>query len=97
MPNAFTPNGDDINDVFYINYTEDCIISDFEMTIFDRWGRVVYTAESISKEQAWDGTFEGRELKQGVYMYKIQLKMTSVNNREKPKLIQRQGTVVLLR
>lgn len=97
VPNAFTPNGDGINDVFYITNSEDCIITNVEMTIFDRWGRVVYTADNLRKEEAWDGTFEGKTLKQGVYMYKIQLNMRSVNNRTEPKLIQRQGTVVLLR
>lgn len=54
VPNAFTPNGDGINDGFIatgIGYT------DYDMWILDRWGRKIY--HSTDKKVAWDGTYFG--------------------------------------
>ncbi|MGZ4086575.1 MAG: PKD domain-containing protein, partial [Bacteroidia bacterium] len=55
VPNAFTPNGDGLNDVFY---AKGFGITKFEMQIFDRWGEVVFSSEDINS--AWDGKFQGR-------------------------------------
>ncbi len=68
IPNAFTPNGDGINDVFIPN---GMFISGFEMLIFDRWGNLVYKTEDISKP--WNGSVKnGSEAaQQDVYIYYI--------------------------
>lgn len=72
-PNAFTPNGDGINDLFQVTGTG--IISDgFEMWIYDRWGNLIYSTNDISK--AWDGKTKSgsEEIMQDVYVWKINLK-----------------------
>jgi gliding motility-associated-like protein len=65
FPNAFTPDGDGINEVFGpgVRYIEQ-----FEMTIFDRWGQVVYETEEVTKP--WDGRIDGTEAPTGVYVFK---------------------------
>lgn len=66
FPNAFTPDGDGINDVFgpVGHYIED-----FEMTIFDRWGSEVFTTRDMTVP--WDGRVRGTSRAvNGVYVYK---------------------------
>jgi gliding motility-associated-like protein len=55
-PNAFTPNADGINDIFYV-YGEGIQQSNFELFIFDRWGNQIFFSEDITK--GWDGTVLG--------------------------------------
>jgi gliding motility-associated-like protein len=67
VPNAFTPNGDGINDMFFAQGVR---IDTFRLTIFDRWGMRLYTSDDIQK--GWDGTHLNRPLPQGVYVYHIE-------------------------
>lgn len=69
VPNAFTPDGDGTNDVFMAKGTH---IQEFQLLIFDRWGTVVYKTDNLMS--GWDGTVNGNEAKQDVYVYKIQYK-----------------------
>jgi gliding motility-associated-like protein len=66
-PNAFTPDGDGRNDRFYIRAQG---VEEFELSIFDRSGRLVFKTERI--EEGWDGTVQGsgEELPQGAYVYR---------------------------
>ncbi|MCL6258722.1 gliding motility-associated C-terminal domain-containing protein [Aquiflexum sp. TKW24L] len=67
VPNAFTPNGDGLNDTFIPKMRG---IEDFELHIFNKWGELVYSA--FSKEDAgWDGTLRGTMSPNGNYVYKI--------------------------
>jgi gliding motility-associated-like protein len=69
IPNAFTPDGDGINDIFEAKGNG---ISGFEMQVFDRWGGVVF--ESSNLELGWDGTnFSGDPTDNGIYMYHVAL------------------------
>ncbi len=54
IPTSFTPNGDGINDLFGV---EGANVVDFEMWIFDRWGKQVF--HSIDPEQKWNGSHQG--------------------------------------
>jgi gliding motility-associated-like protein len=63
IPNSFTPNGDGINDVFRASATE---VSDFHMTIFNRWGQLLY--ESYSINNGWDGRFNNETVQQDTYV-----------------------------
>jgi gliding motility-associated-like protein len=76
IPNAFTPNGDGDNDVFYAKGE---YINDFEMRIFDRWGNMIYYADNITKP--WNGKKNnvGEVQQQDVYVYQITIK----DNKEK--------------
>jgi gliding motility-associated-like protein len=66
VPNAFTPNGDEINDHFNITTR---LVTDIEITIFDRWGKVIFFSQDPNFQ--WDGKYGGVELPEGVYAYKI--------------------------
>jgi len=65
-PNAFSPDGDGINDFFNISGQK---IEDFQIEIFNRWGQMVY--KSFDLNDGWDGTFNGKKLPTGTYVYKI--------------------------
>ncbi len=55
IPNAFTPNGDGLNDCFEIYITE---YESFQVMVFNRWGQKVF--ESHDPTICWDGTFNGK-------------------------------------
>lgn len=88
LPNAFSPNGDGINDNFRPLHA--CDMQDFSMTIFNRYGQKLY--ETKDPLQGWDGkTGAGRPLA-GAYIWMISY--TRAGNKQ---LLQKQGTVLLLR
>lgn len=66
VPNAFTPNGDGINDVFSVSVSG---IVSYEISIFNRWGEIIY--KSTDPSQAWDGTHHKVKVPAGVYQYII--------------------------
>jgi len=66
VPNIFTPNGDGLNDVLS---AKGIGIKHFEMSIFDRWGEMIFITNDINK--AWDGTYKGVACQDGAYVYKI--------------------------
>jgi gliding motility-associated-like protein len=67
IPNAFTPNGDDENDVLYVR---GMLLESMLFRVFDRWGELVF--ESTNRSDGWDGTFKGRPLDPDVYDYYLQ-------------------------
>lgn len=98
IPNAFTPNGDNINDRFEIRISENCEMVTFNLQVFDRWGRMVFHTTSLDTELSWDGKFENQDLQQGVYLFKLTAEMMSYNNQKsEPVKYTKQGSVVLMR
>ena len=72
VPNVFTPNGDQINDILMIHSGPDIKILEF--TIFDRWGNMVYNAQNFSANDpayGWDGKLKEKDFNSGVFAYKI--------------------------
>lgn len=67
VPNAFTPNGDDDNEVFQVSVYGH--LRDFSLMIFDRWGLLVHASDDASV--TWDGTFHGEAVPDGVYVWKV--------------------------
>ena len=68
VPNAFSPNGDGIND-YYNVYNVKSIVS-FSAAIYNRWGQQLYSwgIDQIGCEDCgWDGTYKGKDVKPGVY------------------------------
>jgi gliding motility-associated-like protein len=55
IPNAFSPNGDGINDLFLIRST---ILKSMHLEILDRWGNKVFESDDINK--GWDGLYKGQ-------------------------------------
>lgn len=67
VPNAFTPNGDGINDEFK---QLDCqALNNFNMRIYNRWGEMMF--ETADYNQGWDGKFKNKECEMGSYVYVI--------------------------
>ena len=64
MPNAFSPNGDGINDIYMAKDGYQSII-EFHAYIFNRWGQKLY--EWDDPAGGWDGKYNGKDVKQGVY------------------------------
>lgn len=71
MPNAFTPNGDGLNDHFRLSNNGYIFIRHFE--IYNRYGQLVYSASGANATNGWDGTFKGKSCEQGTYFYYINL------------------------
>lgn len=69
FPNAFSPNGDGFNDVYRAKDGYQSIVS-FKATIFNRWGQKIYSWDS--PDGGWDGTWNGRTVKDGVYFVVVQ-------------------------
>jgi len=64
VPNAFSPNGDNENDVLYVRGQ---LIEGLLFRVFDRWGEMVF--ESTDRTIGWDGTFRGKLMDPDVYDY----------------------------
>jgi len=69
IPNAFTPNGDGLNDNFRIVGLPPENITRFNMQIFNRWGQVVFSTSNIL--EAWDGKMAGEICPEGDYVWII--------------------------
>jgi len=86
IPNAFTPNKNGINDVFFpVGYG----ILDIELMIFDRWGELIF--KSDDKMKGWDGTYKNNLCKQDTYVYLVNFKTMSYQEER------RVGRVTLLK
>ena len=68
IPNAFTPNGDGINDEFYVSTLGE---KEFHMAIFDKWGNMVFHSED--KNNGWNGTYKSQALSKGAYLYDVKV------------------------
>ena len=66
VPNAFSPNGDGVNDEFKIRHN---CISTFSILIFDRWGKKVF--ESTDPNKSWDGEYTGSDGNTAVFDYTL--------------------------
>jgi len=73
--NVFTPNGDGVNDYFFVDAKS---LRQFRISIYNRWGNLVYRHEQSEDRfdwQGWDGTMEGKgksKLDPGVYYFVIE-------------------------
>lgn len=69
MPNAFTPNGDGVNDEFCLQGWSGCVKT-FRISIFSRWGEKIF--ESSTADFCWDGKFKGQAMESDVYLFRIE-------------------------
>jgi gliding motility-associated-like protein len=65
--NAFSPNGDGVNDLFV---TDNAHLIYYRLTIFNRWGNTLY--ETTDPAAGWNGTYQGGEVPDGTYFYLLQ-------------------------
>lgn len=91
VPNAFTPDGDGVNDGFQMTVNIP-VLTDFSMSIFDRWGQEVY--RTTDYRQPWLGSYmnSGEILPTGVYVYRILYEIRSSQARR-----ELMGSVTLLK
>lgn len=86
IPNAFTPNGDGINDAFFI---PNAVLSSFTIVILDRWGNEVFRSNSANFR--WDGQVGNKMAPEGTYIYALE-GVTDDGRR-----VKRSGTVSIMR
>jgi gliding motility-associated-like protein len=86
IPDAFTPNGDGLNDIFKPSSIG---IKEYDFDIYNRWGESIYA--SIGAEDGWDGNYKGNKSPQGVYVYL--LKVVDINGKSHTY----NGKIVLVR
>jgi gliding motility-associated-like protein len=86
IPNAFSPNGDNENDILYVRGK---CIEQMKFAIFDRWGEEVFSCTDQSK--GWDGSFNGQPCETSTFMY--YLKATLNNGTE----VNKSGTILLVK
>ena len=75
VPNIFTPNGDNDNDILTL-FISDSIVKIFDIRITDRWGNLLFFHPEITAEHnnfGWDGTFNGYQVGSGVYVIMAKL------------------------
>jgi gliding motility-associated-like protein len=88
MPNAFSPNGDLINETYgpaFYNLE----FEGFKYIIYNRWDGLIF--ETTNPEQRWDGKMKGNEVQEGVYVWRIDY------TEKEGKIITRYGTVTLIK
>ena len=87
FPNAFTPNGDGVNDSYWVGGNR---LTSFHMMIFDRWGKEIVTLNALGDR--WNGkTKDGKDVPEGVYTFKANgVVNTGIS-------FERAGTITLIR
>lgn len=89
IPNVFTPNGDEVNDFFSLDFD---VFDGYDFVILNRWGNVVTDATDFTGVNMWDGKNKrGEECSEGVYFYKF------VGHFHDGSTIIKQGNVTLIR
>ena len=86
FPNAFTPDGDGLNDVFKV---EGKFVKSIELEIYNRWGELIFRTTDI--KNGWDGQAKGRVAPTGTYIYKALVETMDGGQQS------RHGTVFLIR
>lgn len=93
IPTVFSPNGDNINDEFYIQ--ANAFAEEVEyLIVIDRWGNVVYENRNFPVNDpayGWDGTLNGRGMFPAVYTYLMRIRFTD------NEILPFSGTVTLVR
>ena len=89
VPNAFSPNGDNSNDVMRVRSSFADQLTEFRWIIYNRWGQEVYSSDDPLG--SWDGTIEGDDLEPDVYGYWLRVRCPAGQ-----ELVQ-QGNITILR
>lgn len=92
IPNAFTPNGDGLNDIFKPIMPQ-IMLENYNMLIYNKWGQLLFESNEISV--GWNGTFKGKPVQMDVYTYVITYELPSYFRDRAPRQVH--GAVMLLR
>jgi gliding motility-associated-like protein len=86
VPNIFSPNGDNNNDVLYVRGKG---VTSLNFIVYDRWGEKVF--ESTDLDNGWDGNFRGKKMNPAVFVYYVE---AGLNN---GTTVTKKGDVTLIR
>jgi len=88
VPTGFSPNGNNINENFHV--LNNCDLEKFSISIYDRWGELIFTSDDLNSY--WDGTYKGENSELGVYTWYLNYKLKGDDNLKIEK-----GNVTLVR
>lgn len=74
IPNVFSPNNDGVNDRFII-YTDQSVVALSYLRVYSRWGELMYEVDDLTpndESKGWDGTYKGKAVNPGVYIFKTE-------------------------
>lgn len=86
VPNTFSPNKDGRNDYLFVRGNN---LYGIRFSVYDRWGEKVF--ETSNANEGWDGTYKGKELDPGVFVYVLTV------NYDDGKTLTEKGSVTLIR
>lgn len=72
VPNTFTPDGDEFNNVFAPVISAGYDTQNYSFTIFNRWGETVFESHDVNR--GWDGTYQAKLVPAGIYTWTIRIK-----------------------
>jgi len=83
VPTAFSPDGDEYNQVFLPVFSDPQLVTEYRLLIYSRKGEVIY--ESLDLREGWDGSKFGQRMQTGFYLWTIEFRYT---DEEKGQLLQ---------
>jgi gliding motility-associated-like protein len=95
VPNIFSPNGDGINDQFYVQLPEGVTGLIKIMRVYDRWGNLMFDKKDIPANEpsaGWQGTLNGNFVVPGVFVYYLEVQIDG-----KPKVDKYSGDITVTR
>ena len=91
IPNSFIPDGNNQNDVFQVKSSTE--LKHYQIYIYNRWGEVIFESDDIN--ESWDGTYDGKDCPQGVYVYVVTWE--GQGNLASEREGMKKGTILLIR
>lgn len=73
VPNTFTPDNDGFNDNFFPKANSDCLFNEFQLSIFNRWGEVIFVSKNINNH--WSGISKGVDCPTDTYIWVLEYKV----------------------
>ena len=77
VPNAFTPDGDEHNNMFAPVFTSGYIPGSYQFDVYNRWGELIFSSQN--PELGWDGYYNFAKCTEGMYAYSIKFVVSSTN------------------
>ena len=77
IPSAFTPNNDNLNETFGV--IDNTTLQYFSLQIYSKWGQLIFSSNDVTKK--WDGTFKGKKMPNGSYVWLLNYTIIPMRNR----------------
>jgi gliding motility-associated-like protein len=81
IPNSFTPDGDEHNNIWKPVFTSGLDPYDFRIEVYNRWGELIWVSENPSV--GWDGTYNGKYCQDGIYLWKLEFGIPENDGRKR--------------